>query len=58
MPRMQADGHLNVVKEEKPKNKNSPLRAEALTKADSQVRYNDSQTTKTASNFSTQKEAA
>jgi hypothetical protein len=37
---------------------NLPIRAEALTKADLQVRYNDPQTTKTASNFSTQKEAA
>jgi hypothetical protein len=36
----------------------SPLRDEALTKADSQVRYDDPQTTETASNFSTQKEAA
>ena len=37
---------------------NSPIHAEALTKPEKQGGYNDPKTTKTASNFSTQKEAA
>ena len=37
---------------------NSPIHAETLTKPEMQGGYNDPKTTKTASNFSTQKEAA
>ena len=40
------------------KTKNSPIRAEALTRAENEGRYSHPQTAKTASNFSTQKEAA
>jgi hypothetical protein len=40
------------------KTKNSPIGAEALTKPKMQGGYTDPQTAKTASNFSTQKEAA
>jgi hypothetical protein len=40
------------------KTENSPIGTEALTKPENQGRCDDPQITKTASNFSTQKEAA